>query len=336
MKHSFLFKILILLCSFLVHAEESISHISQESKKIPIQAFNIQISKGSDSDLWESDQLRFVSPHILSDLSWPYNSEPDYFFDFAVTYAQSKKTQNSFSYSVREFSTDAIWKYSKSFQTQFQIGLAESKNETSSSRTIGTGEAQLLWHTEDSDFQVQFKKHLASEWILATSSWMQSQTGWSFHPSWSLKTSQDSKLQIKLERLWLSDDNERKKLDLDWKYGISLSPIWFWIGPGFERTQYQKTLNEYWSPTWVESKGLRYDFALPIGDKFQFQSGGSIHQISSSESDSGQGHYLRTGISYGNREDFQISFSHENILSRQSSGEWKSSLWEFRLQWTLN
>ncbi len=326
----------LLLCGLFARAENHLPHLSKDLKFRPTEAFNIHFSRGSDSDLWESNQLQVVSPHILSDLGWPYNFEPDHFYDFAARYVQTEKTQNTFFYSVREFSTEATWKYSKNFRTQVQFGLAESKNEISSSRIIGTGDVHFLWHTENSDTQVHFKKHLGSEWILATTSWMQSQTGWSLNPSWSLKSTQNSKLQIKLAHLWLSDENERKKIDIEWKYAFSTFPVWLWIGPGLERIQYQKSVNEYWSPSWVDTQGLRYDLSIPLFKHFQFQSGGSIHQINSSESDSGQGHYHRTGLSYGHREDFQFTISNENILSRQSHGQWKSSIWKLFLQWTLN
>lgn len=147
----------------------------------------------------------------------------------------------------------------------------------------------------------------------------------------------DKKLDLQLltKKHWLENDVDRSYLDLSAMVSVMTFPHWVRVGIGYHTLDFNRADPHYWSPTDFYSFGPRADFSYSFKDNLSAYLGGSYSWFKENNTFSGNGHYARTGVRYGIRENHTIDFSYERTESAQNNSKWVGESFIFNLQYYL-
>lgn len=126
----------------------------------------------------------------------------------------------------------------------------------------------------------------------------------------------------------LNDENIRQDMDFEIMYSFMTYPHWIRAGFGYQNLSFNNSNPTYWSPEKFYSYGPRVDVSLDL-KYVNFVLGGNYVWFEENELFDGSGFYLRTGLSKGIREDYQIQFFFEKNESLQNNNTWTADA--FRL-----
>lgn len=148
---------------------------------------------------------------------------------------------------------------------------------------------------------------------------------WEYSPS--------TKVQLKYQSARFKYGGGRDLSDAQILWGIQTAPHWVWLGAGVERVQNFNSDGSYYSPNDFYALGLRLDGLWHLTGKLSCFVGGSLNQMQEVGLNSGSGHFIRTGLQWGERESVLIRLATENTSSFQSSSRWSSQLLGLNVQY---
>ena len=132
-------------------------------------------------------------------------------------------------------------------------------------------------------------------------------------------------LRESMAQRWIDGGNGRFLGDVSLMYAFSKFPTWFWLGLGVNYISFAKRSATYWSPSKVMSYGPRFELSLPVSDRWQLKGGGGVYSLREEDFSASTGNYLRGGVQYGKRDEFNIEAYAVDIRSSRGSSTWSSS-----------
>jgi hypothetical protein len=138
--------------------------------------------------------------------------------------------------------------------------------------------------------------------------------------------------KVSLQGKWLGDhlrdDNRRRDSDLEVMYAFMTYPHWIRAGFGYQNLSFKKNSSAFWSPDSFYSYGPRIDMSVDL-THLSFILGGNYVWFEENKVFDGNGYYLRTGLSYGNREEHQLRLLFEKNESLQNNNTWTNEAIRF-------
>ncbi|MCR9205905.1 MAG: hypothetical protein NXH75_15080 [Halobacteriovoraceae bacterium] len=133
----------------------------------------------------------------------------------------------------------------------------------------------------------------------------------------------------------LENDISRNFMDSEIMVALMKYPHWIRVGIGYHTMDYNKNTITYWSPLDFYAWGPRVDLSYVFNEKIQVYFGGNYSWFEENKTFSGGGYYLRTGMRYGLREDFNIDASYERNESIQNNNSWVGKAFLLNLNYFL-
>ena len=216
-------------------------------------------------------------------------------------------------------------KISKKFSYQGKLGIHYLNNDVAnknSSHAVGSIKSEL--HPSD-ELWLSFKlgREFIYPQILPLTSNSADARADNLNSFLRYNLTTNTQLQFKNQLIWLKDTNRRITSDAQIMYAISKYPHWILIGLGMEHQQNTLTNQSYWSPGQFFSYGLRFDTNFNLSKNFSFFLGGSVNSLSEN-GNSGNGHYLQSGLQIGNSRTGSTKLFYEDIKSTQAGKAWTS------------
>ncbi len=122
--------------------------------------------------------------------------------------------------------------------------------------------------------------------------------------------------------LKLNDGNDAAETTVDFLWGKAY-PIWFWLGLGVMDLRYQKQTDSYWSPDRFKGFGTRFEISYDVWNLLSFSWTLNCNRIQENNYAWGNSYLNALGVSYGDRNQWQVKASWTKIKSLQEENTWK-------------
>ena len=278
---------------------------------------------GSTSDKLDYEQIRIQFSENKTNLHWPLKRESEGSFEWDLQYRFDESKNSNIRFNYSEASAGLALKLWKKHKLSFRAGVGEVKQNRKSAQGVGEIKYEGRW-LPNLGVTLKADHSLSAPLILplngnATEVFAQ---GFSSQINYTLLDSWDFQLQTLNH--FLLDGNQRNAFDVQAMYALARFPHWIRFGLGTSYLSYQKRSPNYWTPRRLSSYGPRIDLSFQLVENFNAFAGGSINLFQEDSFTPGDGHYVKAGLRYGNRENWQLSAAFENGESIQNNNLWYS------------
>jgi hypothetical protein len=286
-------------------------------------AAELSVQRTETSDALDFHWLRASYNSERHDPVWPFGDEASRGWSVMAQRFELDRLSLDFVASELRF---GAWQKWNSWNVSGSVGVHEVNWQSAERKTsYGVTELGASRNWEAVFFHVRLASEFLYPRVLVYSGDPVAARALVAEPRVVWRISERQKLQLKYQSAdFDKSDNRRSQVDGEWLWGFSQSPHWVWVGVGAEELRNSEDVSNYWSPEVFKSYGLRVDTQWAISDSLGFFFAGSLNRIREESLDWGRGHYLRTGIRYGDREESLFRLFYEDNRSSQEGTTWQS------------
>jgi hypothetical protein len=282
--------------------------------------------KGQTSDLIWVNQLQLVYESQVFDVFWPYLDQE------AVQSAQSIQFEHlevvGSNTSMASYLLKGAQHYRLSDQQSLMFSLGgyhmdHYSQSTQSQAHFATG-YKLNW-SEVFYLNISAERGYLFSSIIPLSGTPDIFYGNQINHHATYRINPDWDLSLRQTFIFYGDGNQSNKHDLQLMYAVMRFPHWILVGLGAEHLSYQDNQSpHYWSPRIFRSWGPRLDLSLNIIDSLNYFIGGSYNFFQEEAFSPGDGFFARTGVVWGDRNDWQLLCYYEKNQSVQNGNIWSN------------
>lgn len=286
---------------------------------------------GSTADKLNLSRLTLQYSHGKNDLVWPYNNSEAKTSEWGLRFKSLSSNSNLIDYKDHELMATGSTKLNDQYKISYEAGANQLKQEGFVDKSFFVFGTSLEFVLSENIFgSINLGQGYEVPTIIPLSGDASDVLSQNIRTNLSYRFIKDWQLDFKYRFDILADNNQRNWFDLQAMYSISTFPSWIRVGYGSSQLNYQSNSFTYWSPRNFLSHGPRLDLNIPVFDKFHWFGGGSYNFFRENSFSPGQGHYVRTGVNYGSRDQYLIEASFENGESTQNNRLWYSHFVQLR------
>jgi len=290
-----------------------------------------QRSKTSDDIRINHIQMNFESN--LTDLFWPYAGQDFEKISYGLDLKQLEITGPVTSFAQTLVAPQLTHFIDETLRIKYQLGLYHL--DYFNQDDINKAKAKF-------EMKKKFKEVLFLDASLDRGYLFHATIPLAGHPDLFYGTQLDARVlyrflesfdfSINNRSQFFSDQNQSSKNEFQLLYAIMRFPHWILIGLGGETLSFQQRSNNYWSPRFFRSLGPRIDLSLNVYKSLNYFLGGSYNFFKEDDFDQGTGFYGRSGLIWGDRNDWTVTLYAERNESTQNGQVWFND--SFGLVWS--
>lgn len=278
---------------------------------VAFEATYFETASGETSDKIDIVEGKLQFQNNYHDLFWPYRSQIElnsWGFEYLFKTIEGLNVDST----INELNGNYQFLLNESSKLILYTGIYRMNNKLNSNKNMKIrigGQYQLLWERLTLDLKV-IKENAHHRLLLLNNDLKDLDAD---HISLVISNKLfNNKIHLKglLHHDILHQSNSRSNIDLEAMYAFMVFPHWIRGGFGYQNLNFKKNINSYWSPDKFYSFGPRIDLSIDL-KYINFITGGNYVWFEEDGIFSGNGYYLRSGISLGDREFQQFKFFFE-------------------------
>ncbi len=290
-----------------------------------------QRSKTSDNIRINHFQLNFESN--VSDLFWPYLEQDTQQVSYGLNLKQLEVTGPVTSFANTLVAPQLTHFIDDTLRLNYQLGIYHL--DFFNQNDLNKAKAKI-------EIKKQFKESLFLDASIDRGFLFHATVPLAGHPDIFYGTQVDSRVlyrflesfdfSLRNRSQFFSDKNQSTQNEIQLLYALMRFPHWVLVGFGAETLTFHQRSNNYWSPRFFRSLGPRIDLSLNVFKSLNYFLGGSYNFFKEDDFDQGSGFYGRSGLFWGDRNDWTITLYTERNESTQNGRIWFND--SFGLLWS--